>query len=301
MKLLLFGKDGQVGEALQPALRQLGEVVACGRSEADFERPGELPRLVAALAPDVIVNAAAYTAVDRAETDAERARLVNSEAVALLADAARRQDAWLVHYSTDYVFDGSKASPYLESDPANPLSVYGSTKLRADLAIAESGCRHLIFRVGWVYAPAHQNFPAAMLRLGRERASLEVVADQVGAPTSAARIAAATAAALQRIRQAGEGGAALAGLYHFAAGGAVSRADLARFIIATARARGAELALCPDGIVPVPSAARPAPAARPRNSRLDTEKIRATFGIVPPAWEDDMERWVTQAVRGGGQ
>ncbi|MEO8884149.1 MAG: sugar nucleotide-binding protein, partial [Devosia sp.] len=150
MKVLLFGKDGQVGEALRTALKPLGEVIALGRAEADLEQPGELPRIVATHAPDVIVNAAAYTAVDKAETDAQRARLVNAEAVATLAAAARRANAWLIHYSTDYVFDGRKPKPYHEFDSPQPLSVYGSTKLRGDQAIAESGCRHLLFRVSWV-------------------------------------------------------------------------------------------------------------------------------------------------------
>jgi len=298
MKILLFGKNGQVGEALQTALRPLGEVIALGRAEADLEQPGELPRIVATHAPDVIVNAAAYTAVDKAETDAQRARLVNAEAVAALAAAARRTNAWLVHYSTDYVFDGRRPRPYREVDVPQPLSVYGSTKLRGDQAIAGSGCRHLLFRVSWVYSRGHSNFGATMLRLARDRTALNVVADQIGAPTSAALIADVTAKAIARVAQPDTD--ALSGTYHLAASGTVSRADYAKFLISEARAAGAPIALDASGIAAVATADYPTPAARPLNSRLDTRKLATAFGIDLPPWQDDVRQWVIDTVRESG-
>jgi dTDP-4-dehydrorhamnose reductase len=295
MKVLLFGKNGQVGEALQSALQPLGEVVALGRAEADLEQPGELPRVVATHAPDVIVNAAAYTAVDKAETEAERARLVNAEAVATLAAAARRARAWLIHYSTDYVFDGLKPSPYHEFDAAQPLSVYGSTKLRGEQAITESGCRHLLFRVSWVYATGHSNFGATMLRLARDRSSLNVVADQIGAPTSAGLIAAITAKAIGRLAQ--DDAESLSGTYHLAASGVVSRADYAKFLVNEARAAGAPMALDASGIAAIATADYPTPAARPLNSRLSTRKLTEAFGIDLPPWQDDARQWVIDTVK----
>jgi len=288
MKVLLLGKDGQVGRALVPALAALAEVVALGRAEADFEQPGELPRLVADHAPDVIVNAAAYTAVDKAETDPDRARLVNVEAVAALAGAARRRDIWLVHYSTDYVFDGQKPGPYDESDAPNPLNVYGATKSRGDVAIAESGCRHLIFRVSWVYGDGDGHFAGTMLRLARDSDSLAVVADQVGAPTSARLIASVTAEALARLATPD----GLEGTYHLAASGSVGRADYARFVIAEAASRGARLSLAPEAVADVATADYPTPAARPLNSRLATQKLEAALGRPMPVWQDDVRRWV---------
>jgi dTDP-4-dehydrorhamnose reductase len=297
MKFLLLGKDGQVGRALAPVLARLGELSAFGHAEADFERPGELPRLVATEAPDVIVNAAAYTAVDKAETEPDRARLVNAEAVALLADAAQRTGAWLIHYSTDYVFDGKSGTPYVEDDPPAPLNVYGATKSRGDLAIGQSGCHHLIFRVGWVYADGTNNFPSTMLRLARERSELRVVGDQVGAPTSARLIADVTGRAAVRLGAAVS--APTSGVYHLAASGAVSRADYARFLVAEARDRGLQLRLGPDGIATCSSADYPTLAARPLNSRLDTSRLRAAFGLDLPDWKNDARRWVENAVEEG--
>jgi dTDP-4-dehydrorhamnose reductase len=298
MKLLLLGKDGQVGRALQPALAAVGELIACGRAQANLERVGELPRLIAAHRPDVIVNAAAYTAVDQAETDVERARLVNAEAVATLAAAAHRTGAWLVHYSTDYVFDGRQPEPYTEADTPAPLSVYGMTKHAGDLAIARTGCRHLIFRVSWVYAPRSNNFARAMLHLARDRTSLDVVADQFGAPTSAGLIASVTAAAIARaVGQPASDG--LSGLYHLAPAGVVSRADYARFLIEAAHEAGAPLKLSAAGVRPIPTSDYPTPAARPLNSRLDTAKLRATFALALPPWQDAARRWVAETVAEG--
>jgi len=299
MKLLLLGKDGQVGRGLRPALAPLGEVVALGHAEADFEQPGELPRLVATHAPDVIVNAAAYTAVDKAESDADRARLVNVEAVAALAGAAQRRGAWLVHYSTDYVFDGEKPEPYAESDAPNPLGVYGATKSRGDQAIADSGCRHLIFRVSWVFGDGDRHFAGAMLRLARDRTELSVVGDQVGAPTSAGRIAEATATALSHVERQGDAAEGLSGLYHLAATDSVSRADYARFVVGEAQTLGLPLTLEPDNITAIPTAEYPTPAKRPLNSRLATGKLTAAFAIDLPPWQQDVREWVRAASVGG--
>jgi dTDP-4-dehydrorhamnose reductase len=297
MKLLLLGKHGQVGTALQATLAGLGEVTALGRAEADLEQPGELPRLVTRLAPDVIVNAAAYTAVDKAAEEPDRARLVNAEAVATLAAAAQRCGAWLIHYSTDFVFDGRKADPYVESDEPNPLSIYGATKHKGDLAVAASGCRHLIFRVSWVFGDGHGNFPRAILRLARDRTSLNVVADQIGAPTSASLIAEITAAAIARL--AGADAEGLAGTYHLAPSGAVDRHALAQFVVAEALANRAVLALRPENIAAIASSDYPSPAVRPLNSRLDCSKLRATFGVDLPDWRDHVRRFVAGAVAGG--
>jgi dTDP-4-dehydrorhamnose reductase len=289
MKILLLGKNGQVGRALAPALAGLGEVLAWGRSDADLERPEALPARIVDMAPDVIVNAAAYTAVDRAESEPERARLVNGEAVAAIADATRQVGAWLIHYSTDYVFDGTKDGSYVETDAAAPLGVYGASKHQGDLAIAASGCRHLIFRVSWVYADGTANFARTMLRLARERDALQVVADQVGAPTSARLIAAVTATALGRLAAP----EALApGLYHLAPAGAVSRLDYVRFLVTEAKRLGADLAVTPERITPVASTAFPTPARRPLNSRLDTGKLRQALGLALPDWRDDVRPWV---------
>jgi dTDP-4-dehydrorhamnose reductase len=299
MKLLLLGKDGQVGRALRPALAPLGDVVALGHVDADFEKPGELARLVATHAPDVIVNAVAYTAVDKAEADIDRARLINAEAVATLAAAAHRSGAWLVHYSTDYVYDGEKPDPYVEADIANPLSVYGSTKHRGDLAVFGSGCRHLIFRIGWVYATGSNNFARAILRLAREREALNVVADQIGAPTSAGLVASVTAAALAKLASLPLQADVLAGLYHLAPQGAVGRHAYAQELVRQATALGANLKLKATGITPIATANYPTPAARPLNSRLDTQKLRLAFGFDLPPWEDDVRQWVKDTVAEG--
>lgn len=298
MKLLLLGRNGQVGEALQSTLGRLGQVVAWGREAACLEEPERLAERVAAQKADVIVNAAAYTAVDRAESEPARAFLINARAVSALAAVAERQGAWLVHFSTDYVFDGRKADSYAEDDAPNPLSVYGRSKLAGDDAIVVSGCLHLIFRISWVYAAGHPNFPRAMLQLARERSSLDVVGDQVGAPTAARLVAAATARALARTAR-GRAARSLSGVYNLAPAGTTDRADLARFVVREALARGAGLALSPGAIRSVATDAYPASATRPLNSRLDTTKLRRTFGMELPPWQDDMRGWIACELAGG--
>jgi dTDP-4-dehydrorhamnose reductase len=299
MKLLLLGRNGQVGEALQATLGRLGQVVAWGREAACFEEPERLAERVAAQKADVIVNAAAYTAVDRAESEPARAFLINARAVSALAAVAERQGAWLVHFSTDYVFDGRKPDSYAEDDAPNPLSVYGRSKLAGDDAIVASGCLHLIFRISWVYAPGHPNFPRTMLQLARERSSLDVVADQVGAPTAARLVAAATVRVIARTGR-GRAASSLSGVYHLAPSGATDRADLARFVVREASARGADLALSPGAIRSVTTDAYPASASRPLNSCLDTAKLRRTFGMDFRPWQDDMRAWIACELAGVG-
>ena len=291
MRIVLLGKGGQVGEALHAELCQQGDVIAWGREQARLEEPASLADRVAEQRPDVIVNAAAYTAVDRAESEPDVAFLVNATAAAALAGAAKRQGAWLVHFSTDYVFDGLKADPYAEDDDASPLGVYGRSKLAGDDAVRAADCLHLIFRLSWVYAANHANFPQRILDLARQRNSLDVIADQVGAPTSARLIAAVTAKAIAVAVDA-QAPRVFSGIYNLTPAGAVSRADLARFIIREAAARGADLTLRPDAVRSVTAEAFPSPAARPLNSRLDTSKLRRTFAVDLPPWQADMRDWV---------
>ncbi len=296
MKILLLGRDGQIGRALQPRLLPFGELIACGRRDADLEQVDALARQVESLRPDIIINAAAYTAVDKAESEPERARRINSEAVAVLAGCVR--NGWLIHFSTDFVYDGLKPEPYVETDETRPLSVYGATKLAGDQAIVQSGCKHLILRVCWVYAPGHSNFPATMLRLGKDRASLDVVSDQVGAPTSADLIADVTAKAVAGVANSNRDASALSGTYHLAASGAVGRAELAKFIIAEARQQGARLMMSPEGVRPIATADYRTPAARPLNSRLDTKKLAHAFGVSLPPWQKDMQEFVAEVIKG---
>lgn len=286
MNILLFGKNGQVGRELEPLLGPLGRVVSLDRGQADLERPESVREAIRRERPDVVVNAAAYTAVDRAESEPEKARLVNAESVAAMADEAARTGAWLVHYSTDYVFDGTKRGGYVETDATCPANQYGLTKRAGEEAVAASGCRHLVFRTSWVYAAHGANFPRTILRLAQERPQLSIVADQVGAPTAAARIAAVTAAAIARL---GGGGAApfAPGIYHLAAAGSTSWHGYAEFVVEMARAAGVPLAIGPGGIRPIPSREYPQPARRPANSILDTTKLRGALGADLPRWEDD--------------
>jgi len=289
VKIVLFGRSGQVGRELEPVLPSLGRSIACGRDEADLERPDTVRELLRREAPDIVINAAAFTAVDRAESEPERARQINADSVGVMAEEMARLGGWLVHYSTDYVFDGTKLGGYVETDPTGPLSVYGSTKLAGEQLVAASGCRHLIFRTSWVYAAHGANFVRTMLRLLQERQELAVVEDQVGAPTAATRIAAVTTAALRRLAD-GEQGQPASGIYHLTAAGATSWHGLTEFIATTARAGGLPLRVAPDRIRPIPSSAWPQAARRPANSRLDTARLRSTFDVTLPPWQDDVRQ-----------
>lgn len=281
MKILLFGRDGQVGRSLQ---RVLPQAIALGRAEADFERPENLAAIVAREAPDLIVNAAAHTAVDAAETDRQRVWTVNAAAVGELGTAARRGGAFVIHYSTDYVFDGSRPGAQDETTPTSPLNVYGASKLAGEVLLRDSGADHAIIRTSWVYAAIGRNFPLTILRLARERETLDVVADQVGAPTSAELIASVTA----RVAAAPK-----AGLYHLAAAGQTSWHGVATYLVEGARKVGATLRLAPGGIKPIPASAYPTGAARPPNSLLDTARISSTWNLTLPPWQEGIDRLIT--------
>ncbi|XAH23005.1 dTDP-4-dehydrorhamnose reductase [Xylophilus sp. GW821-FHT01B05] len=297
MKILLFGKNGQIGWELQRSLAVLGTVVAVGRDTpgfaGDFSRPEELANTVLAVRPDVVVNAAAYTAVDQAEREPEAAKAINATAPAVLADAARRIGAWLVHYSTDYVFDGQGTAPFSESDATGPLNVYGRTKLAGEQQVQQLNPRHLILRTSWVYAARGSNFAKTMLRLAQERTELKVIVDQNGAPTGADLLADATAQAIRQLAEQAEG-SARAGLYHLAASGEASWFEYARLVLQQAQSRGQRLQVLPDEIQPVASSAFATVAKRPHNSRLDTRKFQQTFGLELPVWQDGVRRMVEE-------
>jgi dTDP-4-dehydrorhamnose reductase len=297
MKILLLGPDGQVGWELRRALAPLGEVIACGRNtpgewQADLSHPESLSRLIRHLAPQAIVNAAAYTAVDKAEGESEQADAVNALSPGVMAREAASLDAVLVHFSTDYVFDGSGDAPRDEAAATAPLSVYGRTKLAGEDLIRASGCRHLILRTSWVHAARGGNFARTMLRLAAERDSLNVIDDQIGAPTGADLLADVAAHTLARVRA----GPALSGTYHCVAAGQTSWHGYARFVIEWARARGHAIRVPADAVHAIPTSAYPTPARRPLNSRLATDKLRATFGLHLPHWQGGVERMLTEAL-----
>lgn len=280
--VLLFGANGQVGNELRRTLRALGTVVALDIPEVDFSRPESLRDVMRAHRPRIIVNAAAYTAVDKAESESELAFTINAGAPGVLAEEAEALDACLVHYSTDYVFDGRKQLPYVEVDAPNPLSVYGRSKLEGERAV-EACKKYLIFRTSWVIGTHGHNFVKTMLRLAGERDTLRVVADQIGAPTSAALLAAVTAKTLSQTAERLPGDSRW-GLYHLAAAGETSWHDLARHVIARAGAMGLQLKTKPEAVAPISSAEYPTPATRPANSRLDTFKLRSAFGLTLSDW-----------------
>lgn len=285
MRLLILGRDGQVGTALTQLLAPFGTIIALGRDGADLAQPEKLTAIVERQHPDVIVNAAAYTAVDMAESEPELARLVNATAPGVLARAAADSGACLIHYSTDYVFDGEKPAPYAEDDATAPLNVYGTTKRSGELAIGEARSEHLIFRSSWVHAPGRHNFIAKILSLAQSRDELKVIDDQVGAPTSARLIAEVTARAIEQIVH---GRPVRSGIYHLAAAGETSWHGYASFVITEALRRGVALRVTPDRVLPVPSTAFPSPARRPHNSRLSTHKLRSALGIDLPDWQVDV-------------
>jgi len=296
MRMLLFGKGGQVGWELQRSLAPLGELIAldfdsrqpCG----DFTCLEDIAKTVRAIAPDVIVNAAAYTAVDKAESEPELVRTINALAPGILAREARKLGSWLIHYSTDYVFDGSGSKPWVEADPTGPLSVYGSTKLEGEEAIRASGCRHLIFRTSWVYAARGGNFARTMLRLAQERERLTVIDDQIGAPTGADLLADVTAHAIRKALQHPE----LSGLYHLVAGGEISWHGYACYVLNLARQAGIELKVPAESVIPVPTSAFPLPARRPLNSRLDASKLQTNFDVHLPLWKIGVVRMLDEVM-----
>ena len=297
MKILLLGKNGQVGWELQRALAPLGEVVALdfdspGPLSADFSKPESLAATVRAVRPQIIVNAAAHTAVDKCESEPDVARALNALSPAVLAREAKASGAWLMHYSTDYVFDGSGTTPWVEDSPTGPLSVYGATKLEGELAIRDSGCKHLILRTSWVYAARGGNFAKTMLKLAKERDRLTVIDDQVGSPTGADLLADITAHALRTALQRPE----VAGTYHAVNQGETSWHGYAQHVIEFARAHGQPIKVALDAIAPVPTSAFPTPAKRPANSRMNTNKLRDTFDLALPTWQAGVDRLLTEVL-----
>lgn len=292
MRILLLGKNGQVGWELQRSLAPLGEVTAvdfdstdyCG----DFSNPEGITETVRSVRPNVIVNAAAHTAVDKAESEPDFAQLLNATTVAVLATEAEKLGAWLIHYSTDYVFDGSGDKPWTEMDMPAPLNVYGKTKLEGEQYIQQLCSRYLIFRTSWVYAARGNNFVKTMLRFGKERTDISVINDQYGAPTGAELLADCTAHAIRIAVCQPE----VAGLYHLLASGTTTWFEYARLVFAEAQRHGIELAV--KNLNAIMSSQFPTPAIRPHNSRLDTTRFQQTFGMVLPQWQTGVKRMLTE-------
>ena len=296
MKILLFGPNGQVGWELQRSLAPLGEVLSLDRHSThycgDLSRPGQLAQTVLAYKPDFIVNAAAHTAVDRAESECELAKVLNTDAPAALAKAAAQVGAWLVHYSTDYVFDGGGMHARQEDDGPGPLNVYGQTKLNGEKAIVASGCNYLIFRTSWVYAARGGNFAKTMLNLAQKRHKLTVISDQHGAPTGADLIADVTAHAMRRVLKSEN--LSFRGVYHLVASGETTWHGYASYVIEKAKVIRPDLRIMADELVPVPSSDFPTPALRPLNSRLCTHKLQHAFGLVLPSWQHGVDRLLAE-------
>ena len=284
MKILLLGSNGQLGGELERQLSSVGSVAAFPRSALDITNHRAVTDAVLAIHPNVIVNAAAYTAVDKAETDAERANSVNAEAVANLAQIAQKNGAWLIHYSTDYVFDGSKPTPYIETDAPNPINVYGASKLAGETAIAAADCQHLIFRTSWVIGKDGNNFAKTILRLAAERNSLKVISDQLGVPTSPSLISKITIDAIRAIKQ---DKAWPEGIYHLAPQGVSSWHEIAKTLIVYAEQQRVQLNAQVADIQAITTAEYPTAAKRPLNSQLDTHKLRAQLSFDLPHWKDD--------------
>lgn len=296
MKILLLGKNGQVGWELQRSLAPLGEVLALDRYSTshcgDLSQPEQLAQTVLAYKPDFIVNAAAHTAVDKAESEPELARCLNVQAPAALAKAAAQVGAWLVHYSTDYVFDGSGNHPRQEGEGVGPLNVYGQTKHEGEQSIVASGCKYLIFRTSWVYAARGGNFAKTMLRLAQDREKLTVINDQHGAPTGADLIADVTAHAIRRVQNTQN--ISLGGVYHLVASGETTWHGYANHVIDQAKRISPALAWTVTEVAPVPTRAFPTPGVRPLNSRLCTTKLQQAFGLVMPPWQQGVDRMLAE-------
>jgi dTDP-4-dehydrorhamnose reductase len=284
MKILLLGSNGQLGRELERQLSSVGSVAAFPRSALDITNHRAVTDAVLAIHPNIIVNAAAYTAVDKAETDAERANSVNAEAVANLAQIAQKNGAWLIHYSTDYVFDGSKPTPYIERDAPNPINVYGASKLAGEAAIAEADCQHFIFRTTWVIGKDGHNFAKTILRLASERDALKVINDQIGVPTSPSLIARVTIDAMRAVK---EGKAWPQGIYHLAPEGKTSWHEIAQTLVAYAKQQHIPLRTHAADIQAITTAEYPTAAKRPLNSQLDTNKLRSQLSFDLPRWKDD--------------
>lgn len=298
MRILLTGKQGQVGFELQRALASLGEICAVDYADCDLADASAISSLVRSVKPDLIVNAAAYTAVDKAESEPELAHAVNAVAPGVLGEEAAKLGAWVVHYSTDYVFDGTKPGAYREEDLTNPQSVYGRTKRDGEIALEASGVRHLSFRTSWVVGPYGKNFAKTILRLALDRESLSVVADQYGVPTSAALLADVTALLVRQRQREGDDNFPF-GLYHLVPGGETNWCEYARFVLSEALAAGRSVKLLPHAVRAIPSSEYPTAAKRPANSRLDTTKLRRDFGLELPEWRSGVRHILQQILVDG--
>jgi dTDP-4-dehydrorhamnose reductase len=283
--ILLIGKQGQIAWELQVTLATLGNVTVLGSQELDLNNPDQIVDRVRSIQPQIIVNAAAYTAVDKAESEPELCMSINANAPRVLAELARQSQALLVHYSTDYVFDGQKTSPYVETDPTNPLGVYGASKLAGERAIIQVDCPHLILRTTWVYGDRGKNFLLTILRLAAEKSELKIVADQIGAPTWSRSIAEATS---QIVAQCHRDRSSIKGLYNLSAAGSTSWHGFASEIVSQYRSLYPERHLAIQNIVPIPASEYPTPAQRPANSRLDNSKILQDFGVILPDWNSSL-------------
>lgn len=294
MKILLFGKNGQVGWELQRSLAPLGELIALSSGSSDFcgdlANPSGVKQTIRKIKPDIIVNAAAYTSVDKAESEVEHAHILNAQAPSVLAQEARELNACLVHYSTDYVFNGNGGLPYVETDATDPINVYGKTKLAGENNIIASGCSYLIFRTSWVYATHGNNFIKSILRLAQQRDKLTVVDDQIGSPTGAELVADVTANILYSLRYQPK----VNGIYHLVARGYISWYQFAKFIIEHARHAEFTLKTQLDTLLPIASADFPLPAKRPLNSRLNTCKLENQFGLNLPVWQAGVSRAIKE-------
>ncbi|CAB1217424.1 dTDP-4-dehydrorhamnose reductase [Acinetobacter bouvetii] len=293
MKIVLLGKNGQVGWELQRALAPLGEVIALDRHgydglQGDMSQPEAVKQTILNIKPDVVVNASAYTAVDLAETEQDLAKQINFDAVQKVAEACAEVDALLVHYSTDYVFNGQGNTAFVESSQIDPVNIYGKTKAQGEQAIACSGCKYLIFRTSWVYAAKGKNFLKTMLNLAQQREELSIIHDQIGAPTSAELIADVTAQAIPQVIHE----KTKVGIYHLVASGETSWFNYANYVFEQAKLAGIELVV--KKVNPIPTEAYPTPAKRPHNSRLDNQKLQSTFQLKLPDWKFGVQRTLTE-------
>jgi dTDP-4-dehydrorhamnose reductase len=294
MKILLFGTNGQVGWELARSLSFYGDLITHDRETADFTNSEQVVDLIKLVKPDIVVNAVAYTAVDQAETEYDIAYQINAVTVAKIAETCAQLDATLIHYSTDYVFDGLKDGFYLEDDQTVPQSVYGTTKLQGELNILDSGCKHFILRTSWVYSPRGNNFAKTIIKLAMEKEDLSVVSDQYGAPTSAELIADITARLVSKLQDDEDFSLHHSGTYHLVSSGITTWHGFAKFVLEQAKNMGKSLKVCADDVVAIPSSAFPRPAKRPLNSKLNTYKLSSLLKIKLPPWQQHVSRMVTE-------
>jgi dTDP-4-dehydrorhamnose reductase len=294
MRLLLFGANGQVGWKLQQYLTPLGELKVCDKSNANFNTLFELKNIIRKFAPDIIINAAAFTNVDEAEASVEISFQINAKAVGLLAYEAKLLDAWLIHYSTDYVFDGMQSKPYEEDDQANPQTIYGKSKLQGEQLITESQCKHLILRTSWLYSIRGRNFLKTIINLAKEKNELRIVSDQIGAPTSAELVANITSMCIYRIIQNKLASKDISGIYHLTASGSTSWHAFAEYFLTEAESLGEVFLVKPTEILAINSSELILPAKRPLNSMLNTGKLSRTFNLYLPSWQNLVSRVIKE-------